>query len=36
MWTGNHTYPLLPWSCVVLESIPDTEVVALRARPATP
>lgn len=24
MWTAAHTFPLLPWSCVVLESVPET------------
>lgn len=23
MWTAEHAYPLLPWSCIVLESIPE-------------
>ncbi len=22
MWTLEHAYPMLPWSCVVLESVP--------------
>eukprot|EP00879_Flechtneria_rotunda_P004985 GHRR01005261.1.p1 GENE.GHRR01005261.1~~GHRR01005261.1.p1 ORF type:complete len:888 (+),score=273.41 GHRR01005261.1:539-3202(+) len=32
MWTGSGYYSLLPWSCCVLESVPETEVAALRAR----
>lgn len=23
MWTAEHTYPVLPWACVVLTSVPD-------------
>lgn len=23
MWTADHTYPVLPWSCIVLQSAPE-------------
>ena len=23
MWTQEHCYPMLPWSCIVLESVPE-------------
>jgi hypothetical protein len=26
MWTTSNFYHLLPWSCVVLESVPEAEV----------
>lgn len=26
MWTASGFYHLLPWSCVVLESVPEAEV----------
>jgi hypothetical protein len=26
MWTASNFYHLLPWSCVVLESVPEAEV----------
>lgn len=27
MWTAAHAYSLLPYSCVILESIPEAEAV---------
>ena len=27
MWTLEHSYPMLPYSAVVLESVPDSEVL---------
>lgn len=27
MWTAAHAYPLLPYSCVIMESIPESEAV---------
>ena len=27
MWTSAHAYPLLPYSCVIMESIPESEAV---------
>lgn len=27
MWTAAHAYPLLPYSCVIMESIPELEAV---------
>eukprot|EP00775_Hariotina_reticulata_P003086 gene3086-3365_t len=32
MWTASGFYSLLPWSCVVLESVPEPEMAALRSR----
>jgi isoamylase len=29
MWTTEHAYPMLPWSCIVLESIPATAVAEM-------
>ena len=29
MWTLAHAYPMLPWSCVVLESVPIGSLVAM-------
>jgi hypothetical protein len=29
MWTASGYYHLLPWSCVVLESVPEAEVSVL-------
>lgn len=34
MWGGGGYYPLLPWSCIVLESVPEASLVAFRSRPA--
>lgn len=34
MWTAEHTYPLLPWSCVVLQSFPEDPATTLMRRPA--
>ncbi|KAI8476733.1 MAG: isoamylase [Monoraphidium minutum] len=34
MWGGGGFFPLLPWSCVVLDSVPDASLTALRSRPA--
>ena len=33
MWTAAHAVPLLPYSCVVLESVPEAEA---RARMPSP
>ncbi|KAG1678800.1 hypothetical protein FOA52_012840 [Chlamydomonas sp. UWO 241] len=30
-WTAAHTYPMLPWSCVVLEAVPVVQVQVLSA-----
>jgi isoamylase len=32
MWTASGYYHLLPWSCVVLESVPEAELAAMRSR----
>lgn len=32
MWTASGFYSLLPWSCVVLESVPEPEMAAMRSR----
>lgn len=32
MWTAGGYFSLLPWSCVVLESVHENEVAALRSR----
>jgi hypothetical protein len=32
MWTGSGYYSVLAWSTVVLESVPEEEMVALRSR----
>lgn len=32
MWTASGYYHLLPWSCVVLESVPEAQVAVLRSR----
>lgn len=29
MWTLEHAYPVLPWSCIVLESVPGGDVVEM-------
>eukprot|EP00955_Chlamydomonas_euryale_P084811 364007-Chlamydomonas_euryale.AAC.8 len=26
MWTGCHMYPMMPYSCIVLEAVPEAEV----------
>ena len=31
MWTAEHTYPLLPWSCIILESVPEDMVALSKA-----
>jgi hypothetical protein len=31
MWTASGFYHLLPWSCVVLESVPEAEVGGSKA-----
>jgi isoamylase len=31
MWTAEHAYPLLPWSCIVLESVPEETVAVVKA-----
>ena len=33
MWTAAHLYPLLPWSCIVLESVPEATTHVQRAAP---
>ena len=33
MWTAEHLYPLLPWSCIVLESVPEATTHVQRAAP---
>jgi len=35
MWTADHTYPMLPWSCIILESVLEDEANLLRAVPAS-
>lgn len=32
MWTASGYYHLLPWSTVVLESVPEAELAAMRSR----
>jgi hypothetical protein len=32
MWGGGGFYPLLPWSSIVLESVPEAALVAARSR----
>jgi hypothetical protein len=32
MWTGSGYYSVLAWSTVVLESVPEDEMAALRSR----
>jgi hypothetical protein len=32
MWTGSGYYSVLAWSTVVLESVPEEEMTALRSR----
>jgi hypothetical protein len=32
MWTGSGYYSVLAWSTVVLESVPEEEMAALRSR----
>jgi isoamylase len=32
MWTLEHAYPMLPWSCVVLESVPEAAIPAMPAQ----
>ncbi|KAF8057146.1 ISA1 [Scenedesmus sp. PABB004] len=32
MWTASGFYSVLPWSCVVLESVPEHTVASLRVR----
>ena len=34
MWGGGGFFPLLPWSCAVLESVPAESLVAARSRAA--
>lgn len=34
MWTGEHSLPLLPWSAVVLESVPESTIAAQRVESA--
>lgn len=34
MWAGGGFYPLLPWSAIVLESVPEASLAAARSRPA--
>lgn len=31
MWTAEHSFPLLPWSCVVMESVPEEAANRQRA-----
>ncbi len=31
MWTAERTYPLLPWSCIVLEAVPEERTNVKRA-----
>jgi len=33
MWGGGGFYPVLPWSSIVLESVPEASLVAGRSRP---
>lgn len=33
MWGGGGFFPLLPWSCIVLESVPEAALAAARSRP---
>ncbi len=33
MWTSEHTWPMLPWSCVILQSVPEEETKMNRASP---
>ena len=34
MWTAEHLYPVLPWSCIVLEAVPEAKVQVPRAAPS--
>ncbi len=35
MWTTAHTLPMLPWSHIILESVPEADVnETLRTSPA--
>eukprot|EP00983_Pelagomonas_calceolata_P067931 1149683-Pelagomonas_calceolata.AAC.12 len=30
MWTADFKYPMLPWSSIVLEAVPESETHSLR------
>jgi hypothetical protein len=31
MWTAEHVYPVLPWSCIVLEAVPEVKAQIQRS-----
>jgi hypothetical protein len=37
-WSAAHQYPMLPWSCIVLEAVPEEQVrvCSRRCDPCSP
>ncbi len=36
MWTADHTYPMLPWSAIILEATPEGIAKAFKFDPESP